>query len=493
MPPVELRAGDEIAGYRIVGLAGRGGMGVVYRATDVALDRPVALKLISDELASDESFRERFRRESRVAASIRHPHVITVFAAGEADGVLYIAMDYIDGTDLRAMLTDHGRLEPRVAALISSQVASALDAAHANTLVHRDVKPANVLIAETPDGPHAYLTDFGLTKNMGSTSGMTETGAVVGTLDYIAPEQIEGAQVDARADVYSLGCMLYETLTGSVPFPRDSSVAKMYAHLNDPAPSATAACADVPAAFEPVLERAMAKRPEDRYPSAGDLGRAALAAVEGSSVAVPERTVAKGAAAPAAPAESTPRRSWLWPAVAIGAAVAVVAVLAVALSGGGGGGDGGGSSSAAETPPASGPPRERLLAAIPESTRAACQDADAPAPASQASLACDVAQTLTAVYHQFADRDAADAWYRQARIALRVDSDGDCTADDYGGEVAYNGGRYACYISEEGFPSFLAVDEDANVALQAEAFRGKGLAGRADMLDLWECCIRVAP
>ena len=488
---MELSAGDEIAGYRVAGLAGRGGMGVVYRATDLALERPVALKLIADELAGDEGFRQRFRRESRLAASIRHPHVITVFAAGEADGVLYIAMDYIDGTDLRAMLTDHGRLEPQLAAEIAAQVASALDAAHARTLVHRDVKPANVLIAAAREGPHAFLTDFGLTKDMGSTSGMTETGAIVGSMDYVAPEQIEGGHVDARADVYSLGCLLYETLTGSVPFPRDSTVAKMYAHLHDPAPPATAVCADVPRSFEPVLERAMAKRPEDRYPSAGDLGRAALAAAEGSSVAEPERTVATGAAAPGGPAR---RRSWRWPAVGIATAAAVAAVVALALGGGGGGGDGdGGDRAGAETRPASGPPRQRLLAAIPESTRSACQDADARAPASQASLACDVAETLTVVYHQFPDADAADAWFRQAGIALRVGRDGgDCTVDRYAGEAAYDGGRYACYISEEGFPSILAVDEESNVALQAEAFRGRGRKGRADMLDLWDCCIRVS-
>jgi len=301
----DLSVGAEIAGYRIEAIAGRGGMGVVYRATDLTLQRPLALKVISDEFAQDVSFRERFRRESRLAASLRHPNVITVFRAGEEEGRLYIAMDYIEGTDLKALIARRGRLEPRLAASVVSQVAEALDAAHAKTLVHRDVKPANVLIAGEHEPYHAYLTDFGLTKHTASRSAMTETGVVVGTLDYMAPEQIEGAPLDARADIYSLGCVCYEALTGQVPYPKESNVAKMYAHTSEPPPSVAATAPDIGADFEAVVCRAMAKDPKQRYLSAGDLGRAARAAAEGVTVAAPERSVAAGEAAPRAPLSTT--------------------------------------------------------------------------------------------------------------------------------------------------------------------------------------------
>jgi hypothetical protein len=332
----DLPAGSEIAGYRIERLAGRGGMGVVYRAIDLTLDRPVALKLISQDLARDEGFRARFQRESRLAASIRHPNVIMVFHAGEDDGVLYIATEFVEGTDLKTMIANRGRLEPGVAADITRQVASALDAAHAKGLIHRDVKPSNVLIE---DGGHAYLTDFGLTKSTTSKSAMTETGLFVGTIDYAAPEQISGGHLDARTDVYSLGCVLFEELTGRHPYPRDTNVATMYAHTHEPPPSVREHAPGAPPGLEAVVKRAMAKAPEDRYPSAGDLARAAVAAAEGGAVAQPERSVAAGVAAPGG-APSTilsprpvKRRRWL-PALA-GLALAAAAVLALVLLSGG--------------------------------------------------------------------------------------------------------------------------------------------------------------
>ena len=218
-----LEPGEEFAGYLIEEEVGRGGMGVVYRARQVALDRAVALKLVAPELVKEPGFRERFQRESRIAASIDHPNVIPIYHAGEEDGKLYITMRYVEGTDLREMITQRGKLPFAEAARIVSEVAAALDAAHARGLVHRDVKPANVLI----DGSgRAYLTDFGLTKHAGSASGLTKTGMFVGTLDYIAPEQLQGGEVDARVDVYALGCVLYQSLTGVVPFPRDTEPAK---------------------------------------------------------------------------------------------------------------------------------------------------------------------------------------------------------------------------------------------------------------------------
>jgi hypothetical protein len=293
------RIGTVIGGYRIEAGIGRGGMGVVYRAEQLGLGRQVAIKLIAPELAEDPDFRERFERESRLAASIEHPNVIPVHEAGEGDGALFIAMRYVAGTDLRAMLRSQGRLDPGRAGELVSQVAAALDAAHAYGLVHRDVKPANVLIASVGGREHAYLTDFGLTKHTTSLGGLTKTGEVVGTIDYVAPEQIEGRSLDARTDVYALGCVLHQTLTGEVPYVRDSDVAKMYAHLSEPPPAATALVPDLPAQLDQVIGRAMAKDPDARYPSAGDLGRAALAAAQWQAPAEPERSVARGEAAPA--------------------------------------------------------------------------------------------------------------------------------------------------------------------------------------------------
>src|SRR3954453_7583852 len=287
------------AGHRIEAVAGRGGMGVVYVATHLALNRRVALKLIAPELSADESFRQRFKQESMTAASIDHPNVIPIYHAGEEDGKLYITMRYVEGTDLRAMIAEYGKLDPAVAAEIVAQTAAALDAAHARGLVHRDVKPANVLIAGSGGQLHAYLTDFGLTKSTASQSGVTKTGMFVGTLDYIAPEQLQGSALDARSDVYALGCVLYQSLTGNVPFPRDTEPAKIWAHMSEPPPSVTQEGTDVPPQFEQIVQRAMAKDPNDRYLSAGDLARASLAASESRTVKRAERSVAPGDAAPA--------------------------------------------------------------------------------------------------------------------------------------------------------------------------------------------------
>jgi hypothetical protein len=294
----ELHAGEEFAGHRIEDVAGRGGMGVVYVATHIALDRRVALKLIATDLAEDPGFRERFQRESRVAASLDHRNVIPIHHAGEEDGALYITMRYVEGTDLRQLITEHGGLPPDAAAEIIAQTAEALDAAHAAGLVHRDVKPANILIDGGVSNPHAFLTDFGLTRRTASAGGLTKTGQWVGTLDYVAPEQIEGKDVDARADVYALGCVLFQALTGEVPYPKDSDVAKMWAHMNDEPPSVRERSPNLPAQFEEIVSKSMAKDPDDRYPSAGNLGEAAKAAAGGREAAAPERSVAVGSAAP---------------------------------------------------------------------------------------------------------------------------------------------------------------------------------------------------
>jgi YVTN family beta-propeller protein len=362
-----LHEGDEFAGHRILGIAGRGGMGVVYRALQLDLDRPVALKLIAPQLAEDPDFRERFVRESRAAASIDHPNVIPIYYTGESDeGALYIAMRYVEGSDLRTLVRAEQRLDPTRAAYIVSQVARALDAAHARGIVHRDVKPANVLLGPND---HAYLTDFGLTKRVTSHTGSTRDGGWVGTLGYVAPEQIRGERLDARADVYALGCVLYHSLAGVPPYQRESDEATLWAHLNDDPPSLHDRAPNVPASFDAVLARAMAKDPDDRFPSAGDLGRAALAAAGQPVPAGPERVVAVGEAAPGdgqetvvspdqAPtvlAASEPRMRRLWPwALALVPIAGLALIAALALGGGDDGGKPGtttaGSTSTATTP-----------------------------------------------------------------------------------------------------------------------------------------------
>ena len=261
--------GTTFAGYRVEALVGRCGMGVVYRATDLSLERPVALKLIAPELADDERFRSRFLREPRLAASLDHPNVIPIYDAGEHDGQLYLAMRFVDGSDLRTLLDTEGKLPPERTVEILAQVAGALDSAHRRALVHRDVKPGNVLLDR--DG-HVYLTDFGITQQLGGAP--TDTGRMVGTLDYLAPEQIRGDPVDARTDGYALGCVLYECLAGRAPFHRETEAETMWAHMQEqPAPLRGQGRLD------PVLRKALAKDREDRYGSSAELIEAAAAAL----------------------------------------------------------------------------------------------------------------------------------------------------------------------------------------------------------------------
>lgn len=292
---IELRVGSVLAGYRVEGVVARGGMGLVYEARELASDRVVALKVLLPELSGDVVFRERFERESRIAMSLEHPHVVPVYATGEAQGVVYIAMRFVHGVDLRHLTRDVGPLPPQRAVAIAEQVASGLDAAHSLGLVHRDVKPANVIVESLGDHDHCYVMDFGLAKQAGSTS-FTHTGNWVGTLDFAAPEQILASEVDARTDVYALGALLFAVLTGRPPFPAEHDAAKLHAHLHSPPPSVTSARPGLAPQFDAVIARALAKAPEDRYPSAGDLGRAARAALTGGPTA-PERSVATGEAA----------------------------------------------------------------------------------------------------------------------------------------------------------------------------------------------------
>ena len=310
------RRGSEIAGFRLEELLGRGGMGAVYRAEDLRLGRKVALKLLAPELAENDRFRERFLRESQLAASLDHPHIVPIYAAGEASGQLYLAMRYVQGYDLRELLAREGPLEPRRTLGLLEQVADALDAAHELGLIHRDVKPGNILIAERAGREHCYLSDFGLTKQTASISGLTGTGELVGTIAYVSPEQIRGEAVDAHADVYALGCVLFECLSGMQPFARESDVATLWAHVNEPPRSLPA---ELGGEIDAVLARALAKAPADRPQTGGELiadARAALGFAESTASAHPRRR----------------RRGRLQLLLVAGTAVLFAVVVALALS-----------------------------------------------------------------------------------------------------------------------------------------------------------------
>ena len=289
MPSIPL-IGEELAGYRLRAVLGRGGMSVVFQAENLRLGNVVALKVLAPELCRDDRFRTRFLQESRTAASLNHPNVIPIYDSGVFEELLYLAMRYVAGADLRRVLRTHQRLSAEQALLLVGQTGRALDAAHRLGLVHRDVKPGNILVEHAGDDEpdHVYLADFGITKHATSISGLTSTGAFVGTLDYIAPEQIRGQRVDGRSDIYSLGCVLYECLTGRVPFQKDVDAAVIWAHVEEPPPTPSVVCPDLPPAVDGVLLTAMAKAPEDRYATCRDFVAAARDALAPTSIA-PER------------------------------------------------------------------------------------------------------------------------------------------------------------------------------------------------------------
>ena len=264
------RIGSEIAGFRIVSVLGQGGMGTVYVAEQSSPRRKVVLKLLRPELSRDDAFRQRFVHESEAAASTEHPNIIPIYSAGEESGVLYIAMRYVEGNDLRDLIAREGSLAADRAVEIVSQVASALDAAHRRGLVHRDVKPGNVLLDEHGN---AYLSDFGLIKRSQIDTGLTKTGQFMGSIEYCAPEQIRGDEVDGRADVYSLACVLFESIAGMPPFKRDTEVATLYAHLEQPPPSLSSLSPASSDELDRVIGKAMAKRPSERYATAGEFAR----------------------------------------------------------------------------------------------------------------------------------------------------------------------------------------------------------------------------
>ena len=322
----DTRVGTELAGYRIVGVIGRGGMSVVYLAEHIRLGRKVALKVLAPELAGSERFHDRFLRESKLAASIDHPNIVPIYDADEAEGVLYIAMRYVEGSDLKDAIRADGRLDAVRTAAIVGQIASALDAAHAHGLVHRDVKPGNVLL--TPDD-HVYVSDFGLTKRALSVSGLTATGQLVGTIDYVAPEHIKGDVVDGRVDVYSLGCVIVECLTGHVPYLRDLEVGVLWAHVEEPPPTVTGERPDLPAGVDDVVASAMAKDPNARAATAGEVASALRSAlrIETPTAEVPTR--------PRERPEREPHRMVALAAAAVAVGALLLAGVAILLMGGG--------------------------------------------------------------------------------------------------------------------------------------------------------------
>lgn len=471
----EPRVGSTLAGYRIESVLGRGGMGAVYLAEDPRLGRKVALKLPAPELADDPAFRERFLRESRLAASLDHQHIVPVYEAGEEHGQLYIAMRYVEGEDLGSHLDREGALPPERAVSILEKVASALDAAHHKGLVHRDVKPGNVLLS-APD--QVYLSDFGLTKRTGSGSVLTRTGQVVGTLDYLAPEQIEGKEVDGRADQYSLACLVYHCLTGEVPFQKGTDASLLYAHLKDPPPKVTARRPDFPEAVDAVIARGMAKRPQDRHPSCGELAAALRTAV-----------------APAALERAPPpgRKAWL-AALATVAALAVVGLVVGLLLAGG---DEEPAIGASPTAPATAVPattsasptaralteqEERLLERVPEAFRETCQPAEAVPPEALGGVSCTDGE-VSVTYSLFETVASMDDWFDQS-VGTRQLPDGGCQVDRKAvGPYSIRGvgaGRVLCY--QEGGNSFLEWT-DERVLVYSVASRAD--LGEVDLLLWW--------
>src|SRR5262249_19566000 len=298
MPELPM-VGDEFAGYLLRAVVGRGGMSVVYQAENPRLGSVVALKVLAPELATNDVFRARFLEESRIAASLNHPNVIPISDIGPCDGLLYIAMRYVAGTDLRALLKKQAPIPPADAVFLVGQAARALDTAHRRGLVHRDVKPGNLLVEHGLEGDpdHVYLTDFGITKYALSRTGVTKTGEFLGTLDYVSPEQIQEAPVDGRADQYSLGCVLYECLTRRVPHPNGRDVAIIWAHAEEVPQMPSALRRELPRRIDDVFSRVMAKKPTDRYASCREFVDEARAAL-GGMAATPGRSDTVGAIRP---------------------------------------------------------------------------------------------------------------------------------------------------------------------------------------------------
>jgi hypothetical protein len=448
---------DEV---RIERLLDTGGMGEIYLAEDTRLGRRVAIKVLPEHLAQDESFRRRFERESRIAASLDHPNVVTVYSSGNVDGVVYIAMRYVPGTNLGALMA-RGRVDRPTLLRILGQVAGALDAAHAIGLVHRDVKPGNILVRGDPDAGaigEAYLADFGLARDVAGER--TTEGHPMGTVHYVAPEQIQEQPTDGRADVYALGCVLFEGLTGRVPYPSEDARAELMAHLTEDPPSAGALDPSLPAQVDEVIRRALAKDPAGRYPGCGALVAAAAEALSHTapvpvrpdaapteSLLVPSTGPAPGGTGGSSPPRPRPR--WLVP-VGAGAGLGVLAVV-IALAVGG-------------DPPS--PPTDPVhtpgVGAFPNAGErritdrlqpdvVGCERWDEPATGALEAVFCS-SDVQGIVYNLFPNRAQADRAL-DVDVTTRVETGGDCETDQnaYHGytDSAGSGGTVACYRDED--------------------------------------------
>jgi serine/threonine-protein kinase len=500
----DLPTGAKFAGYRITGVIGRGGMSIVYAAEHLQLGRTLALKLLAPALAADDSFRERFIRESRIAASLDHPNIVQIYDAGEADGLLYIAMRHVEGADVRTLLERQGPLGLGQTLFLLEQVAGALDAAHERDLVHRDIKPANILVAQPSE--RAYLTDFGVAKLM-SGRGLTKTGYFLGTFEYAAPEQIEGKPVDGRTDLYALGCVLYECLSGEAPFGAETEGSIIHAHLVEPPPKVTAKRPDLPPGLNVVIARAMAKAKEERYPTCGELMSAVRAVALGTAaprteaariatsvppaaetILAPSEPSAPVAALPApppttpeappppAPAAREPRtveltmRRLVVLGLAAAALLAAAVVAAVLLAGGDDGPEAGAGGGAATTAPATTESSEPTTDAaagvaslVPPTIFKDCTVDQAPSPGAVESATCRPPSSPAERTLPFYPQSSQMSIYRDARRMraaydeLRREHDignefGGCNNTTWGGEGEWNhgpqkpGGRRFCYF-----------------------------------------------
>jgi serine/threonine protein kinase/DNA-binding SARP family transcriptional activator len=490
---VDFQPGTEVAGYRIVGTLGRGGMSVVYLAEHDWLQRKVALKVLAPQLAEDERFRERFVRESRLAASLDHPNVIPIYEAGASGGDLFIAMRYVEGTDLRTLLHEGGALEPSRAVAIVRQVAAALDAAHEQGLVHRDVKPGNVLLARqrgSEEGEHVYLSDFGLTKRSASDSGITGTGQFVGTLDYAAPEQFKGDLAEARTDVYSLGCVLFECLTGRPPFQSDNDAGLMYAHLQQAPPAVTGIDPDLPREIDAVVATAMAKEPAYRQQSAGALSH--------------EASRAFGAEASTTGAEGRTRLRRSAPALAVAAALVVGVVVSSFFQGDPPAQSRGRSASVPTASPTLPPTfqtverglsdaEEQLLAYVPDDVSSECLPFDRTEPihGERATLVCRTAE-IEVLYELFQTRDEMDSAF-EVNMNNKQAPKGEC-ATEHLAVTEYTidskpAGRVLCYTVKRGPFTRQLPDQshiewtDENASIYAHAIRND--LGDLSLYEWW--------
>jgi serine/threonine protein kinase len=493
------RIGTTIAGYRIESLLGRGGMSVVYLAEHMRLGRKVALKVLAPALAQDEAFRERFIYESQRAAELDHPNVISIYDAGEveggdADGLLYIAMRYVHGSDLKSILQDQGPLSVGRTLFILEQVGSALDAAHERNLIHRDVKPSNILVAQPSD--HVYLTDFGIVKHT-TSRGLTRTGIFVGTVDYAAPEQIEGRPLDGRTDVYALGCVLYECLTAKPPFDRQAEVAVMHAHLTEPPPSLTDTRPDLPGALDRVVATAMAKPKEERFATGPQLVEAARAAVLQRHPAPAERreraepmpessppppplvelppppppSVPRAVEPPVAPIEERAapagrggRGQWIvYALIALAAAALSAGIVVFATRGD----DSESPSGAASRTELAAQEELRLEDLVPSQIWNACAVQNTPPPGAVESAVCTPAQTDSPgrvpdrlELSLYPNASTVNAAYKQARDSSGVKSAGRCDGASWGGEGAWFHTVAAGAPSKPGGDRFCFFDGD---------------------------------